>query len=189
MRAQPLRFTIFAICLPFTMVAAAIAPVGCHISTYECAEGATCYATEQPQGSLCADYCENLVECGDISSANETACREECNAAYAADPQGTEDACECATDAECDHEDECPPLPDPGPSTTNTTSGGEGGSGSGGNGGEGGSGGTPCEASCDCPEGLVCNDGTCGPAEPRPLPCENDCDCPSGETCTSGVCE
>jgi hypothetical protein len=40
-----------------------------------------------------------------------------------------------------------------------------------------------CEIDPDCPNGELCEDGTCVPPE-----CEIDTDCPNGEDCDGGVC-
>ncbi|MDC0676647.1 hypothetical protein [Sorangium atrum] len=47
---------------------------------------------------------------------------------------------------------------------------------------------TPCAASCECPEGDSCEGGYCAPPPEPAISCEANCDCPSGSECVEGVC-
>lgn len=45
-----------------------------------------------------------------------------------------------------------------------------------------------CAASCQCSEGMACDEGYCRLPEEPAVTCETDCDCTSGESCTDGTC-
>jgi hypothetical protein len=208
MSARFFRRSFAVLGLPIVFILSALAPAGCDITTYECGQGAICETGAAP-GSLCTSYCEHLVDCGDVAPAGEADCRKSCRASAAADSEATEAACQCVIEVSCSDHAECPDLPAPEPSSSSSGAGQGGASSSSSSGGQGAGGSgscgdagpcaageacvegaclTPCNASCDCPQGLVCEGGYCGAAEPAPTPCENDCDCPSGGTCTNGTC-
>jgi hypothetical protein len=56
---------------------------------------------------------------------------------------------------------------------------------------------TACTSASDCPAGLACNSGSCGPCvqgcsnasgQPNEAVCEGDIACAAGELCTLGLC-
>ena len=58
-----------------------------------------------------------------------------------------------------------------------------------------GSGEIPCRASCECPDGQVCDLNVCrapelevSGEEPEPTACDSDCDCPAGDRCVDAFC-